>query len=372
MVGYARADELPTLSVSPSADSLRNSPAAPYPYSQVYTSGQFILPLDLSYEVDLWGRVRRTVTAAKEKKPRPAQPICRPRASACTQSWPWITSGCVPGGCPAAVVGQHPLAGLCRCPASSPGVVWMEAPRRSPIWRRPRPSSTPREWPIPTSPSSAAQYEHAIAVLIGKPPADFSLPARPLDHEPPPIPPGLPSTLLERRPDIAAAERRMAEANEQIGIARSAYYPSLTLGGAVGLEGHSLDGLAGIGPICSGRSVCPWARPCLTWRPPSRATNAAALANYDAAVASYRQTTLSARSRTWRTIWRICASLPWKRSNNPEAVDSAKNSLQLFTNRYVGVGLTPICRWSAHRPSRSRMSAMRWTSVTGRWSQPYA
>jgi NodT family efflux transporter outer membrane factor (OMF) lipoprotein len=81
-----------------------------------------------------------------------------------------------------------------------------------------------------------AQLEHAIAVLIGKPPAELSIASLVLRNPPPPVPIAVPSVLLERRPDIAANERQMAAANEQIGIAEAAYYPSLTLGGALGLE----------------------------------------------------------------------------------------------------------------------------------------
>jgi NodT family efflux transporter outer membrane factor (OMF) lipoprotein len=88
-----------------------------------------------------------------------------------------------------------------------------------------------------------AQFEHAIATLMGKPPAEFNLPPRPLEHRPPEIPVGVPSQLLERRPDIAAAERRVAEANEQIGIAKAAYFPTLNLNGTVGTTGKEFADL---------------------------------------------------------------------------------------------------------------------------------
>jgi NodT family efflux transporter outer membrane factor (OMF) lipoprotein len=88
-----------------------------------------------------------------------------------------------------------------------------------------------------------AQLEHAIAVLLGKAPADFSLAAAPWTLQAPELPPVLPSTLLERRPDIAAAERRVAAANAQIGIARSAYFPNLGLSGAYGVAGSQAGGL---------------------------------------------------------------------------------------------------------------------------------
>src|SRR5207237_1246386 len=135
-----------------------------------------------------------------------------------------------------------------------------------------------------------AQLEHAIAILIGQPPATFSLPPAPLNLQPPPIPVGLPSELLERRPDIAAAERRVAEANEQIGITRAAYYPTVSLGAMAGFEGTS---------------IANWLNwPSLLWsvgmsmtqtlfhagrRHPS---SEAALANYGALVASHLQAQL--------------------------------------------------------------------------------
>ena len=140
-----------------------------------------------------------------------------------------------------------------------------------------------------------AEYEHAIAILIGKPPADFSLPPSPIDlHTPaiPAIPEALPSELLERRPDIAASERRMAAANEQIGIAQAAYYPTLNLSALEGLQGTSVTNWLNwpsrfwaVGPSFSETLFDAGRR---------RATKESAIAGYDANVANYRQTTLTA------------------------------------------------------------------------------
>ena len=137
-----------------------------------------------------------------------------------------------------------------------------------------------------------SQYEHAIAILIGKPPADFSSAALAAELEPPVIPVGLPSQLLERRPDIAASERRVAEANEGIGIARAAYFPSLVLSATGGFEGTSIANwftwpsrFWAVGPTMMETIFDAGRR---------RATSEAALANYDATVANYRETTLTA------------------------------------------------------------------------------
>src|SRR5262249_11352539 len=85
-----------------------------------------------------------------------------------------------------------------------------------------------------------AQLEHAIAILVGKSPSEIDVAIKPLAGTPPAVPIGIPSQLLERRPDIASAERRVAAANEQIGIAMAAFYPNLTLAGSLGLQNSSL------------------------------------------------------------------------------------------------------------------------------------
>jgi NodT family efflux transporter outer membrane factor (OMF) lipoprotein len=137
-----------------------------------------------------------------------------------------------------------------------------------------------------------AQFEHAIAVLIGVPASSFSIPVKPLDAAPPVIPVGVPSQLLERRPDIAASERNMAAANAQIGIAVAAYYPNLTLGGQAGLESSALQKLFdwpsrfwSVGPSLSETIFDAGLR---------RATVNQFVALYNADVAGYRQTVLTA------------------------------------------------------------------------------
>ncbi|MGK5010183.1 efflux transporter outer membrane subunit [Janthinobacterium sp. MDB2-8] len=137
-----------------------------------------------------------------------------------------------------------------------------------------------------------AQLEHAIAILLGKAPSDFSLAVAPWTLTVPEVPLGVPSTLLQRRPDIAAAERRVAVANEQIGIARSAYYPSLNLTGSYG------SGASKVGDLFNASSSL-WslgvsAAQTLFNAGATTASVDAAKAGHEAAVARYRQTVLAA------------------------------------------------------------------------------
>jgi NodT family efflux transporter outer membrane factor (OMF) lipoprotein len=136
-----------------------------------------------------------------------------------------------------------------------------------------------------------AQYEHAIAALIGKPPSELSITVGTFNPDPPPVPVAAPSTLLERRPDIAALERTIAAANAEIGVARAAYYPTLTLSASGGLEtSHFTQWFSlpsrfwSVGPGLSQTLYDGGAR---------RALNEQASAQYDAAVANYRQTVLT-------------------------------------------------------------------------------
>jgi NodT family efflux transporter outer membrane factor (OMF) lipoprotein len=178
-----------------------------------------------------------------------------------------------------------------------------------------------------------AQFEHAIAILIGKPPAEFSLAVALLNYQPPSTPIGLPSELLQRRPDIAAAERRVAEANQQIGIARAAYFPTVTLGGTAGFSGSQASnwfswpsGFWAVGPALAETLFDAGRR---------RATSESAGANYDASVATYRQTSLTAFQEVEDNVAAL-RILENEAQQQGQAVASSKDSLQLFTNRYKG------------------------------------
>lgn len=176
-----------------------------------------------------------------------------------------------------------------------------------------------------------AQFEHAIAVLMGKPPADVTIAAAPFAYDVPVEPPGLPSELLERRPDIALAERRMAAANAQIGVAKAAYYPSLTLSASYGFVGTALDTLIrasnaawSIGPQLAYTVFDGGARAAQTDQ---------ARANYDETVATYRQTVLTAFQQVEDQLaaLRILAQQAEVQARAVKASDEAE---QLVLNQY--------------------------------------
>jgi NodT family efflux transporter outer membrane factor (OMF) lipoprotein len=178
-----------------------------------------------------------------------------------------------------------------------------------------------------------AQYEHAIAILIGKPPAEFSVPASPLNATPPAIPVGVPSQLLERRPDVAANERRVAEANERIGIARAAYFPALTLGLSGGLEGNKITNWL----IWPSRfwAAGPTLAETLFDAGRRRATSDAARDNYDAMVASYRETVLAAFQEVEDNLATLRV-LEKEAQQQNDAVAEARRGVELFTSLYEG------------------------------------
>jgi NodT family efflux transporter outer membrane factor (OMF) lipoprotein len=178
-----------------------------------------------------------------------------------------------------------------------------------------------------------ATFEHAIAVLTGKPAADFSLPPLSLKSSPPPVPPGLPSELLERRPDVAAAERRVQEANAQIGVAKAAYYPNITLSAGAGFEsgalGTLIQGPSGFWSLAGSAAE-------LIFDGGARSgVSQEAKAGYDRSVANYRETILTSFQEVEDDLATLRV-LDEEAKTQANAVAAAEHSLDLSNNRYKG------------------------------------
>lgn len=177
------------------------------------------------------------------------------------------------------------------------------------------------------------QFEDAIAMLVGQPAPDFHIPPKVLTAEPPPLDPGLPSDLLERRPDIAEAERQMAAANAQIGVAKAAYYPSLSLFGQGGWQAADVTKLANASSIFwalganLGQQVFTGGA--------RRAQVQFTQAGYDANVASYRETVLNALREVQDEITGLAVLIQAEQSQL-QAVNAARRALDISTNRYSG------------------------------------
>jgi NodT family efflux transporter outer membrane factor (OMF) lipoprotein len=176
-----------------------------------------------------------------------------------------------------------------------------------------------------------AQTEHAIATLVGKPASSFSLAPAPLVATIPALPPGLPSTLLERRPDVAAAERRVAVANAQIGVAQSAFFPSLTLSAAFGVQNSNLSNLLSLpnrywsfGPALAQSLFDAGAR---------KAQSEQAIAAYDGTVANYRQTVLTGFQEVEDNLVTLRVLEKEAQVQN-EALQLARQSVAIATNQY--------------------------------------
>ncbi len=178
-----------------------------------------------------------------------------------------------------------------------------------------------------------AQYEHAIAILIGQPPDNFALPVVPLKAQPPAIPVGLPSDLLQRRPDIAAAERRVAEANDRIGIARAAYYPTISISAVGGFESTMFTNLLSAANYLW--AAGPTASQTLFDNGRRRAVSEQASASYDETIANYRQTTLTAFQQVEDNLAALRV-LQDEAEHQHQATQAAQAAEQIFQNRYVG------------------------------------
>jgi NodT family efflux transporter outer membrane factor (OMF) lipoprotein len=182
-----------------------------------------------------------------------------------------------------------------------------------------------------------AQFEHAIAVLVGKPASDFAIPVEPFKTKPPAIPFGIPSQLLERRPDIAASERLMAQANSQIGIATAAYYPTVTLSAMLGLQTTSAadwftwpSRFWSVGPTLAQTLFDAGLR---------HATVRQFQAAYDQTVANYRLAVLTGFQQVEDNLAAL-RILSLEIQQQDTAVRSAERNLKVATDRYK-LGIDP-------------------------------
>jgi NodT family efflux transporter outer membrane factor (OMF) lipoprotein len=334
MIRFNRSAQFPTLSTAPTIVGERESQNQPYFPVSTYSTGNYVLPFDLSYELDVWGSVRRTVAASRQEAQATAGDLATVSLSLHAElayDYFELRSADAQKELLDDTVKAYQDALELTIDRFEGGA----APKSDVAQAQTQLQTTMVE--DTDVGVQRAQFEHAIAILIGKPPAAFSLPPSPLHVQPPGISAGLPSQLLERRPDIAAAERRVAEANEEIGIARAAYFPTILLNATAGFEADSIANwftwpsrFWAVGPLMLETLFDAGRR---------RATSQAALANYDSTVAGYRQTTLTALQQVEDNLAAL-RILEQEARQQQQATASAQESLQIFTNRYIG-GVDP-------------------------------
>jgi NodT family efflux transporter outer membrane factor (OMF) lipoprotein len=328
----ARADLFPSVSATASATRARASSNSPTFVKGSPTEGNdFVLQGDVSYELDLWGRVRNAVAAARATQQGSAADLASLglsiQAEVATDYF----------GLRSFDTQQHLLAKTIEDYAKSltltqdlfnGGAVPISDVAQAKTQLR---SAQTQSADIHLM---RAQLEHAIAVLVGQNPSEFKLPPNPLPENasPPAVDAGIPSVLLERRPDVAEAERRVAAANAQIGVARAAYFPQFTIAGTAGYDSvHSSGWISApslfwsIGPQVTlpifegGRLV---------------AQTAHAKAAYEEQVATYRNTVLSAYQEVEDNLAAL-RDLETESETESEAVDASYVALQKSQDRYA-------------------------------------
>jgi NodT family efflux transporter outer membrane factor (OMF) lipoprotein len=333
LIRFNHSSMYPTIGTAPFAGGLRESSNRPYFNANNAKGngvGDIVLPVDLNYEIDVWGRIRHGVSAAREE----AQASAGDRQAVMLSLQAEL-----------AVDYFEARSADAQEKLLNDTVKYYEEAYRITNNRfdggvAPKSDVDQAKTQLEAARVQArditlqrAQFEHAIAILLGEPPASFMLANAPLDARPPVIPPGLPSELLERRPDIAAAERRVAEANDRIGIARAAFYPTISLSGTVGFEATNFANLFNpssllwaIGPTLS-QTIFDAGR--------RASASEAANARYDETVADYRQTTLTAFQQVEDNLIALRV-LQQEAENQHQATLAAQSAEQIFNNRYVG------------------------------------
>lgn len=334
-VHFNRAAEAPTVSADATVGAVRVSKNQPYlnPSYANGGDGYFNLPIDLNYEIDLWGRIRRTVAQARAQAQASAADLETSRLSLHAElAMDYFNLR--------AADAQHQL--LDDTVKEYQAALQLTEDRynggASPLSdvSQARTQLQVAQVQNTNVAIQRAAYEHAIATLIGKPPATFSSPPEPITVSAltlPSIPGVLPSELLEQRPDIASSERSMAAANEQIGIAEAAYYPTISLANTFGLLATSTSEwftwpsrFFAVGPSIS-QTIFDYGH--------RRATTDTARAQYDATIAAYRQNVLTAFQQVEDNL-NALHNLEIEAGQQHDATASAQQSLDLFTTRYQG------------------------------------
>ncbi|HEV2577774.1 MAG TPA: efflux transporter outer membrane subunit [Acidobacteriaceae bacterium] len=333
-INVRKADRFPTVGVNPVFGAQRYSGNPYFNPSPGFTPTQTVqYPFEVNYEVDLWGQVRHNIAAGKEEfqatAAERANVLLSLQAELAFDYFNLRTDDTL-----------HQLL-------NDTVTQYKEAVRittnRYNGGLAIKSDVTQAETQLQTAIVAAsdvtierAQYEHAIANLIGVAPASLTIPFSPLpeDTTPPVVPPGLPSELLERRPDVAAAERRANDANEAIGIAQAAFYPSINLSGALGFQSN-----AAVQSIFSPASVVYSLGPGLAYTffdgGRRRGIKEESLALFDRNSATYKQTVLDAVQQVEDNLVSLRV-LQQEAAQQRAGTTAAQESERIFNNRYVG------------------------------------
>ena len=333
----ATAGYFPQVATDPGAQRLRgsgNRPLNGFATSQrgvaPYTENIYAIPFSLSYEVDLFGRVRRNLEASNATLQSTAADLGNVQlvltAELAADYFNVRELDAEYQVVQESVVYQRKGLDLVQNRHEGGIANGLEVAQQATVL-----DSTISQLSLVQQ--ARAQFEHAIAVLVGHPASNFSVPVAPLKATPPPVPLGVPSDVLERRPDIATFEREMAFENAQVGLARTAFYPHITLSGGGGWQSTQIASLLNapslfwslgadaLEPIVEGGR--------------NRANLAAARAAYDQSVANYRQTVLTAFQEVEDGISNL-STISQALTTQGAAVEDARRALEIANNRYVG------------------------------------
>ena len=329
-VRAARADFFPTITAGAHDLRERSSPN----FSSITTGKPFndyTLQGDLSYEIDLWGRIRNQVQAAKDiSKASGADVVAVElslRAELAANYFSLRGDDAAQAALDVTVEAYSKALDLTRDRFKGGVAAQADVDQAEAQYQGTKTQALELHL-------KRAQLEHAIAVLTGTPPESFSLAATPLtDITPPAIWPGMPSTLLERRPDIAAAERRASAANAEIGVARAAWFPDFSITGLLGLQSASSGNWMSAGSRIW--SLGPQAVVTLFDAGRINALSDQARAAYDEQAATYRKTVLNAYAETEDSIVAL-RQLELEGKSQTAALDAAERSLRQSQDRYTG------------------------------------